>query len=214
MLEKMIRFKICGITNHEDAMLAIEADASAIGFIFAKKSPRYITPEKAKEIISSIPPFVQTVGVFVNEDPSKVEEIQRSCGIDLIQFHGGESPEICKRFMPRSIKAIRIKDRSSLKAIQKYKGCVKAILLDTYKEDREGGTGETFDWDLAVQSKEFGIPIILSGGIGPENVKDAISIVRQYAIDVNSKIEVRPGKKSPLLVERLVRELYLIQEFS
>jgi len=209
----MFRFKICGITSYEDAMLAINAGAYAIGFIFAEKSPRKISPEKAKDIISSIPPFVQTVGVFVNEDSERVKEIIGFCGLDLVQFHGNESPEICKRFMPRSIKAIRIKDRSSLEIIQKYKGCVKAILLDTYRKGKAGGTGEIFDWDLAIESKKFDIPIILSGGIGPENIRDAISIVRPFAIDVNSKVEISPGKKSALLIERLARELHNIQEF-
>ncbi len=204
---KMFRFKVCGITNYKDAMLAIKAGAYAIGFIFAEKSPRRIGPEKARDIIAFIPPFVQTVGVFVNKDPVRVEEIMKFCGLDLVQFHGDESPEICKRFMPRSIKAIRIKDKASLNIIQKYRGCVRAILLDTYKKEKAGGTGEVFDWSIAVEAKRFDIPIILSGGIGPENIKEAISIVRPFAIDVNSKVEISPGKKSPLLIQRLAQEL-------
>lgn len=208
----MFRFKVCGITNLEDAMLAINSGAYAIGFIFTEKSPRKIAPEKVKEIILSIPPFVQTVGVFVDEDPKIVKEIIRSCGLDLVQFHGNESPEMCKNFMPRSIKAIRMKDELNVAIIQNYKGCVRAILLDTYKKDMAGGTGEIFDWNLAIKSKEFGIPIILSGGIGPANVKEAVYAVKPFAVDVNSRIEDSPGKKSPLLMKKLVKELNSIQE--
>ena len=202
----MVRLKICGITNYKDAMLAFEAGANAIGFIFAK-SPRRISPKKAKEIISSIPPFVQTVGVFVNEDPAVIEEIISFCALDLVQFHGDEAPDICKRFMPKSIKAIRVKDHLDIDRIQRYVGSVRAVLLDTYKKDSPGGTGEVFDWTLAVEAKKIGIPIILSGGIGPENIKDAILSVGPFAVDVNSKVEIRPGKKSPSLIKKLVREL-------
>jgi len=206
----MIRFKICGITNLEDALLAIRAGAYAIGFIFVKHSPRYIEPKDAKEIISLIPPFIQTVGVFVDEDELKIKEIAEFCGLDMIQFHGGEDPDFCKKFMPKSIKAIRVKDRKSVELIKSYKGCVRAILLDTYKKEKAGGTGETFDWNLALEAKRFGIPIILSGGIGPENVKEAVSLVKPYALDINSKVETNPGKKSAILIERFKEELQRI----
>jgi len=206
----MIRFKVCGITNLEDAMAAIDAGAYAIGFIFVEKSPRHIRPEDAKRIISSIPPFVQTVGVFVDESPSKIKEICEICGLDMIQFHGNEGPILCKEFMPKSIKAIRVKDKNSIERISDYIGCVRAILLDTYKKEKEGGTGESFDWNLAVEAKKFGIPIILSGGIGAENVREAILTVRPFAVDVNSKVEVRPGKKSYNLIRRFKEQLELI----
>ena len=199
----MLRFKICGIVSLEDALLAIDAGAYAIGFIFVKKSPRYIHPESAKKIICSIPPFVQTVGVFLDEDPTTVKEICDFCGLDMIQFHGNESPEICRSFMPKSIKAIRVKDKQSIEKIAFYKGCVRAILLDTYKKEKAGGTGESFDWALAVEAKRFGLPIILSGGIGPDNIRDAVSIVKPFAVDVNSKVEIRPGKKSAELIKKL-----------
>ena len=206
----MLRFKVCGITNLEDAMIAIDAGAYAIGFIFVKKSPRYIDPASAKRIISSIPPFVQTVGVFVDESPSKIKEICDMCGLDMIQFHGNEGPILCKEFMPRSIKAIRVKDRGSIERISDYVGCVRAVLLDTYKEGKEGGTGESFDWDLAVEAKKFGIPIILSGGIGVENIREAAITVKPFAVDINSKVEIKPGKKSYELIMRFKKELELI----
>jgi len=203
----MVRFKICGITNLDDALASINAGAYALGFIFVKSSPRYISPENAKEIICSIPPFIQTVGVFMNEDASRIEEVVKFCGLDMIQLHGDEDPAFCRRFMPRSIKAIRVKDKESISLIKSYKGCVRAILLDTYKKEKAGGTGESFDWDLALEAKQFGIPIILSGGIGPENVRQAVSLVKPYALDINSKVETHPGKKSAILIERFKEEL-------
>ncbi len=208
----MIRFKICGITNYNDAMLAIQVGAYAIGFIFVKKSPRYIVPEKAKKIISLLPPFIQTVGVFVNEDIQKIKEIVEFCGLDLIQFHGDESPNICKKFMPKSVKAIRVKDESSLYKIERYKSCVRAILLDTYKKGYAGGTGEVFNWNLAIKAKDYGIPIILSGGIGPENIKEALVRIKPFAIDINSKIEIRPGQKSPILIHKFIKELNSVNQ--
>ncbi len=203
----MVRLKICGITCLEDAFLAIDAGADAIGFIFVEKSPRYISPEVAKKIIYSIPPFVQTVGVFLDEEKSVVKEICDFCGLDMIQFHGDESPEFCKYFMPKSIKAIRVKDEKSIEKINSYRGCVKAVLLDTYKKEKAGGTGESFDWHLAIKAKEYGLPVILSGGIGPDNIKDALTMVKPFAVDVNSKLEIKPGKKSPELIKKLKEAL-------
>ncbi len=202
-----MRVKVCGITNIEDAKVCVELGVYAIGFIFAKKSPRRITFEKAREIISSLPPFIQSVGVFVNEEYQLIEDAIRYCGLDLVQLHGDESPQICERLMPRVIKAIRVKDRSSLGEIEKYRGKVKAILLDTYVKEVEGGTGRSFDWSIAKEAKKFGIPIILSGGIGPDNIKEAIRTVNPFAVDINSKVEERPGKKSAYLLRRFMEEL-------
>jgi phosphoribosylanthranilate isomerase len=203
---KKVAVKICGITDHDDASIAVELGASALGFIFAR-SPRQITPQKARDIIGAIPPFVKTVGVFVNEGHAAISGLKHYCGLDLVQLHGDESPEFCHDLMPYTIKALRIKDESSLHSIQAYHGKVRALLLDTYSKDKAGGTGKTFDWKLALKVKKFGMPIILSGGLGPSNIVGAINTVRPHAVDVNSGVEERPGKKSPILIKDLMEKV-------
>lgn len=198
----MTKVKICGITNYQDAAAAVELGADAIGFIFAP-SPRRIMPEKAREIIRAIAPFVQTVGVFVNEKRDIIRQVAGFCGLDLVQFHGDESVDLCTEFMPRTIKVFRVRDESCLESIRSYRGKVRAVLLDAYSQDKWGGTGKTFDWWLAVMSKETGIPVILAGGLTPANIEEAISEVNPYAVDINSGIEARPGEKD----HRLMREL-------
>ena len=204
-MDKM-EVKICGITNHEDALAAAELGAGALGFIFAR-SQRQITPEKARDIITEIPLFVKTVGVFVDEGHDKIKEIIRYCGLDLIQLHGDESPELCYEMMPHTIKAIRIKDESSLRSSGAYHGKVRALLLDTFSRNKAGGTGKTFDWKLAKKIKKQGIPIILSGGLEPSNIDRAIRTVKPYAVDVNSGVEERPGKKSYVLMRDLMEKV-------
>ena len=199
------RVKICGITRLEDALLAVSLGAHALGFIFFKKSPRYVSPEVARNIIQSLPPFVQTVGVFVNEKAEVIRKTAQFCGLNLIQLHGNESPDFCVELGLPCIKAFRIKDEKSLKSLPSYKGKVKAWLLDTYKKDLPGGTGETFNWDLALRAKTYGVPVILAGGLGPDNIEAAIKTVQPYAVDVNSGIEVSPGVKDKELIERLFR---------
>jgi phosphoribosylanthranilate isomerase len=201
-----VKVKICGITNLEDASIAVELGANALGFIFAP-SPRQITSQKARAIIRAIPPFVKTVGVFVNEAPATIKEVMQHCGLDLVQLHGDESPGLCDELMPCTIKALRIKDESSLQTSQPYHGKVRALLLDTYSKEKAGGTGKTFDWNLAIKIKKMGIPIILSGGLGPSNIDLAIHTVRPYAVDVNSAVEKCPGKKSHILIKALMAEL-------
>ena len=201
-----VAVKICGITDPKDAWIAVDRGAAALGFIFAD-SPRQITPHKARDIINAIPPFVKTVGVFVNEDPAVIRNIKHYCGLDLVQLHGDESPELCAELMPYAIKALRIKDESSLRTARAYRGKVRALLLDTYSKDKAGGTGETFDWQLAIKIKKLGVPIILAGGLGPSNIEGAISIVRPYAVDVNSGVEKHPGKKSHTLIEGLMQKV-------
>ncbi len=200
-----VKVKICGITNLEDASIAVELGADALGFIFAP-SPRQITPQKAREIIRAVSPFVKTVGVFVNEALDTIREIMKHCGLDLIQLHGDESPAFCEELMPYTIKALRIKDESSLQTSQAYHGKVRALLLDTYSTEMAGGTGKTFDWELAIKTKKQGIPIILSGGLTPSNIAAAIHTVRPYAIDVNSGIESYPGKKNHILMKAVIAE--------
>ena len=201
-----VKVKICGITDYEDASIAVELGAAALGFIFAH-SPRQVTPQKARDIISAIPPFVKTVGIFVNQDPIEINKIMRYCGLDLVQLHGDESPDFCDELMPYTIKALRIKDKASLRTARAYRDKVRALLLDTYSKDKAGGTGETFDWQLAIKIKKLGIPIILAGGLGPSNIEGAISIVRPYAVDVNSGVEERPGKKSHSLIKDLMEKV-------
>ncbi len=198
------RLKICGITRLEDALLLSSLGVHALGFIFFPKSPRYISPERAREITSKVPPFVQIVGVFVNEERERIKEIARFCNLDIIQLHGMESPMFCEELGLPTIKAIRIRDETDLESIPKYRGKVKGILLDTYRKEMPGGTGKVFDWDLAVKAKRFGIPIILSGGLRPDNIKLAIEKVRPYALDVNSGVEEAPGIKNKKLIKELI----------
>ena len=202
----MVKVKICGITNHEDASEAVRLGADALGFIFAQ-SPRQVSPELARNIVSVLPPFVQTVGVFVNEDLNAIRNKVTYCGLDMVQLHGDESPEFCAELMPRTLKSFRIKDKSSLHQIGAYKGRVKALLLDTYQKGQRGGTGKTFDWDLAIEAGKFGMPVILSGGLGPSNIEKAISTVKPYAVDMSSSIEARPGKKDHALMRELMEKV-------
>lgn len=202
----MVRVKVCGITNFQDASNAVKLGVDALGFIFAP-SPRKITPEKAREIICAIPPFVKTVGVFVNEDPATIRKIIQFCGLDLVQLHGDEPPDLCHELMPYTIKAFRPKNEDNLSFIRPYVGKIRALLFDTYSEEKRGGTGKTFDWDLAIKGKELGVPVILAGGLTPSNIERAISTVRPFAVDVNSGVEERPGKKSPALMKRLMETI-------
>lgn len=201
-----IKIKICGITNSADALIASEFGVDALGFIFAP-SPRQIEPAKARRIIRNIPPFVMTVGVFVNEAAAKIREIMHYCSLDRVQLHGDESPAFCEEMMPHAIKAISVKDKTSLQIGQAYHGKVRALLLDAYSEEKVGGTGKTFDWKLASKIKKQGTPIILSGGLNPSNIAAAIHAVRPYAVDVNSGVEERPGIKSHSLIKSLMETL-------
>ena len=201
-----VKVKICGITEKADALKAAELGADALGFIFAR-SPRQISMETARGIIEAIPPFVETVGVFVNAQISTIREHIYGCGLDLVQLQGDESPQFCRELMPRTIKAVRIRDDSSLSQISDYQFNVRALLLDTYVRGKAGGTGQTFDWHLAVKIKETGIPVILSGGLDPANIEEAMRLVRPFAVDVNSGVEERPGKKSHALMNELMAKI-------
>jgi len=192
----MVRVKICGITNSGDALLAAELGAHALGFIFYPKSPRAVTPERARHIIGQLPPFVATVGVFVDEDSAKVREIASLVGLDWIQLHGNESPEYCRSLGRRVIKGFRVKGVEIFSQLTEYQGAAQAFLLDAYKPGTPGGSGETFDWELTRQIKKCG-PIILAGGLTPANVGQAIKIAQPAAVDVASGVEAAPGKKDP-----------------
>lgn len=197
----MIKVKICGITNLEDAMAAAEAGCDALGFVFAK-SPRRITPEEATPIIKRLPSSVKTVGVFVNEEPARVREIAHSLQLDLLQLHGNETPDYCLQFEYPVIKAFRIKEKEDLARIGTYKAA--AYLLDSYSEGVYGGTSKKFDWQLAREAKEFG-PVILAGGLDPSNAARAIKEVAPYGVDVSSGVEVRPGKKDADKIRAFIR---------
>lgn len=192
----MIEIKICGITRLEDALAACDAGADALGFIFYSPSPRYVHPEQARTIIQSLPSAVCKVGVFVNLPPEEILQISSFCGIDLIQLHGDEDPEYCRKLPGhRLIKALS--SPGSLHAASSYP--VKAILIDSRGPSLYGGTGITADWDLAARVKASApdISLILAGGLNPGNAPDAISAVRPDALDFNSGIESAPGRKDP-----------------
>ena len=192
----MVRIKICGITNLEDALLAAELGADALGFIFYPKSPRKVDAETARSIIAQLPPFVAAVGVFVDEGAAVVQELAARVGLDWVQLHGQESPDYCRSLGRNVIKGFRIQDEDSLRQLADYQDAVQALLLDTYKKGQVGGTGEVFDWHLAREAKKFG-RIILAGGLTSENVAQAIATVLPSAVDAASGTEAAPGKKDP-----------------
>ncbi|MCC6345756.1 MAG: phosphoribosylanthranilate isomerase [Nitrospirales bacterium] len=186
-----MRIKICGITNLEDALAAVEYGADALGFIFFGKSPRFILPEEAKGIVSHLPPLITTVGVFVNEEPARMREIMERTGLDILQLHGDEPPGVCAVW-PRVIRSVRVKELTDLKPLEICRAA--AFLLDTYSPGQFGGTGQIFNWDIAVEAKRYG-RIILSGGLNSGNVGKAIQRVRPYAVDVSSGVEQEKGRK-------------------
>lgn len=198
----MVRIKICGITNIEDALVAVEAGADALGFVFFKQSPRNISPEQAAAIIRCLPPFVQTVGLFVNEQLAVVNSIADQCGLDVVQLHGEETPEFCCAVNRRVIKAFRVKDQSSLDQIRNYD--VAACLLDAWSPSAHGGTGITFNWEIAAAAAASKC-VILAGGLTPDNVAEAVKAVRPYAVDVSSGVESAPGRKDSAKVLRFIR---------
>lgn len=202
----MVKVKICGITNHQDASLAVELGVDILGFVLAP-SPRQVSPEMVRSIVETLPPFVMTVGVFVDEEEKTIKDIADFCRLNQVQLHGKESPDFCRRFRPKAIKAFRVRDDTSLLPISAYQGHVQALILDTYQPGIAGGTGRTFPWDLAIKAKEFDLPVILSGGLNPSNIRRAISTVKPYAVDINSGIEERPGKKDPQRMKQLMEAL-------
>jgi phosphoribosylanthranilate isomerase len=198
----MVRVKICGITNVDDALTAVAAGADALGFVFHEPSPRHVLPEQAAAIIRSLPPFVQAVGLFVNAELDFVNETSDRCRLDLVQLHGDESPEYCGRVARRVMKAFRVKDVSSIEPMGEYR--VAGFLLDAYSPRAHGGTGLTFNWETALLAKQYG-PIILAGGLTPDNVRQAVATVAPYAVDVSGGVESAPGKKDPALIQEFIR---------
>jgi len=197
-----MKVKICGITNLEDALLAAEAGADALGFVFFSASPRHVSPELAAAIIRQLPPFVQSVGLFVNESLTTITEISSHCSLDIIQLHGEESPQFCDAISRRVVKAFRVKDVTSLEALRDYR--TAAFLLDAWSPSAHGGTGRTFNWEIAASAAASG-RIVLAGGLNPGNVAAAVRQVRPYAVDVSSGVESAPGIKDPILVREFIR---------
>jgi phosphoribosylanthranilate isomerase len=206
-----VRVKICGITNPEDAAAALDAGADALGFVFHRKSPRYVEPPVVKSIVAGLPPFILTVGVFVNEEPKIVRDLMDSCGLVLAQLHGEESAGYCETLGRPVIKAIGLKDRASLLALAEYKGRaqVRGFLLDAFVPGVYGGTGQTTDWSVAAEIAKA-VTVILAGGLTPDNVATAVAVVKPYAVDVSSGVEASPGKKDHAKIRAFVQAAKLV----
>ncbi len=198
-----VRVKICGITRVEDALVAVEAGADAVGFIFHPPSPRYARPEVVREICQLLPPLVSRVGVFVDTSEERVTDQARVAGVDTLQFHGRETVGFCQQFSGfRLIKAFRMDSLAVLSRLEEFQGM--AWLLDSYVPGAFGGTGQTFNWDLACEAVRRGGRVILAGGLTPENVARAVAAVRPYAVDVSSGVESEPGRKDPEKVRAFI----------
>lgn len=215
---RRIRVKICGMTRLADALCATEAGVDALGFIFHEKSPRSISPEKAKEIIAGLPPFVAAVGVFVNMDPARAAAIIEVCGLEYAQLHGKETPAYCQNLRAvaptcKLIKALQVGGpRENGLNPAAYASCTSALLFDTYAPKTHGGTGEAFDWAL-IPSLELNQPFLLAGGLHPGNVEAAIRAVpAMYGLDANSGLEDAPGIKNHTLMRRFLAQVRTVEQ--
>lgn len=188
-----VTVKICGITSEADALAAAEAGADAIGLMFYEGSPRHVILEQAKAISAALPQHVMRVGVFVNAEEAFVHQALTECMLNILQFHGDETPEECSRYPVMTLKAFRVQGEETLAQLEAYPSA--GYLLDAYVKDALGGTGATFNWDLAVRAQEFGKPIFLAGGLTPENVVEAVRKVQPFGVDVSSGVEIEPGRK-------------------
>ena len=197
------KVKICGITSVADGLAAVEAGADMIGLMFAENSPRLISLSTAAEISRAVSPFIVKVAVFVNPSEDLVLRAIGECGVTLLQFHGDETPEFCTQFGAMSMKAFRVRDENSLAALPNYP--TDAYLLDAYSAAARGGTGEKFNWDLAVAAQKFGKPIFLAGGLTPENVAAAVRQVNPFGVDVSSGVESAPGRKDHAKVRAFIQ---------
>lgn len=198
----MVKVKICGITSIDDALHACACGADALGLVFYAKSPRCVSVQQAREIVAALPPFVTSVGLFVNENPQRVRETADFCGLDVIQLHGDEDPTACDYAPRRTIKALRVKDATSLAGHEDFG--TSTLLLDAWVPGVYGGTGELFNWDLAAAVARQRA-VILAGGLTPETVAQAVRTVQPYAVDVSSGVEAAPGKKDPQKVAAFIR---------
>jgi phosphoribosylanthranilate isomerase len=195
--------KICGITRLEDALAAAQAGAHAIGLVFYTGSPRYVTPAKAREIIRALPPSITTVGLFVNAAADEVRAVLAVAPVELLQFHGEETPEFCRQFGHPYVKAFRVvPDVDLIQCARNYRDA-KALLLDTFVEGVQGGSGVTFDWNLIPRN--LALPVILSGGLNTENVTEAVRRVRPIAVDVSSGVESAKGIKDASKIAAFIK---------
>jgi len=197
-----VKVKICGITNVADGVAAAEAGADLIGLMFYERSARHIPLATAAEIARALPPQTVKVGVFVNPSEDTVWRAIGECGVSLLQFHGEEPPEFCTQFGVRSLKAFRVRGPDTLAELSRYP--TDAWLLDAFSADTHGGTGATFNWNLALEATQFGRPIFLAGGLTPENVSEAVRRVRPFAVDVSSGVESSPGRKDHAKVRAFI----------
>ncbi len=199
----MVKVKICGITNTDDARLAVEAGADALGFIFVENTPRFVAPERAAAIIRRLPPFVTPVGVFWDHPSGHVKAVAEACGLQALQFHGDENPDDLAHYALPVIKTIKVSGPQDLARMEPYRSRVAAFLLDSAAKWSEGEARQSIEWRLARMASG---PIILSAGLTPDNVAEAIDIARPYAVDVNSGVEAAPGKKDPDKVRHFIAE--------
>jgi phosphoribosylanthranilate isomerase len=200
----MVKVKICGITNLEDAKASINAGCDALGFVFYKKSPRYIDWEKARDIISALPKNTIKVGIFVDSGEQAIKRIAKLCKLDILQFHGKESPEFCSKFRGyKIIKAFRVQDKIDFARVLKYK--TFAYLFDTFVKNKAGGTGKKFNWKLLATLSHIKRPVFLSGGLSARNVKEAVKVLNPRWVDVSSSVEASPGKKDHRKVKRFIK---------
>lgn len=206
-----VQTKICGITNIEDALVAVAAGADAIGFILYRKSPRYIEPMMVKQIVAQLPPFVVPVGVFVNEEIKIVRDLMDDCGLALAQLHGEETATYCRELSRPVLKVLRLKDRSTFLALAEFQGRagVRGFVLDACSDEAYGGTGQVIDWSLAREAARAAT-VILAGGLTPENVRQAVRAVQPYGVDVSSGVEVAPGKKDHEKVRAFLRAVKVV----
>ena len=203
--DSVTRIKICGITRVEDALAAAHSGADAIGLVFYERSPRHVSIAQAAQLAAALPPFVSAVGLFVNAEAALVREVLSRVPLDLLQFHGDESPEFCAQFARPYIKAIRVKAGVDLLQCASAFRSAKGLLLDAHVEGMPGGTGATFDWTLIPE--QLPLPIILSGGLNAENVAAAVGQVRPYAVDVSSGVEAGKGIKDAAKIARFIQEV-------
>lgn len=199
----MVKVKVCGITNLEDALASFLYGADAIGFVFYKKSSRYISPKKAANISAILSKRISRVGVFVDEKAEKVKEAARACRLDMLQFHGNESPAYCRKFKGyKVIKAFRVDKRIDPDEVRRYK--TYAYLFDTYSKSNPGGTGEKFNWKLLAQTAKIKGIIFLSGGLNSGNVRKAVKLLKPDWVDASSLLESKPGKKDHKKIKEFI----------
>jgi len=203
MLARSTRIKICGITRYEDATAAAAAGADAIGFVFYRNSPRFVDPDRAKAIAVAIPPFVSTVGLFVDADAADVEASLRTFRVDYLQFHGDENREYCSQFGVPFLKAVRMRPGLDLLHYSADFSAARALLLDAFVDGVPGGTGQRFDWNLIPRN--LPVPIVLSGGLSPDNITEAVRKVRPWAVDVSSGVEAAKGIKDGDKIKQFIR---------